>query len=598
MFHRQSRSALIVFLLLALNVFLISPLFAGPLADKARLFDRLVAENHVFGGLVYDVREGPGGQPQLHGAGDSCIWTGGWAAALAYRYRATHDPEALRLLETTLRGYSTLQRITGDPGFAGRSWGKPDWFPDARRMRPGVASYSHLVYVADTSRDQYIGMFLAYALGTPLMEGSDTRRLIQEDLRAIGRRLMRDNLALITVIDGVRSTQFNLNPDYCYQDRINPVEWATVDDFPANVFASIVPFDDRLAAGLSTFRPPPIRGGETWRALLMMSTAARYADDPELERFYRDELRGRRQLARVASETSQMISDLEAGINRPVWKRTLGGLYQAFWRTCGEVVDRLGMAPRCLLRLLAPLCLECARMRGEHAADLLFNALDLLRKPGSFVPLHKPAEFLESLSNTLISLGIKKPAERLRKIASRLHAMAISNLDEFFDAQRSYVGTNITYFAMLGILESNPDPELASAARDCVDRAFLQIADEKNALYTYIRAAFGATPLDPVRLAEAKETMLDYPTEQVDKRFDHRGDAGLRLLPWPDRFGRVGNQAVRPFPLSQRAPDIFPWQRDLRDVTSGGDGKTHIAPVGYLLAYWFARSHGLLTSDD
>ena len=64
------------------------------------------------------------------------------------------------------------------------------------------------------------------------------------------------------------------------------------------------------------------------------------------------------------------------------------------------------------------------------------------------------------------------------------------------------------------------------------------------------------------------------------------------VSPWPDRFGRVGNSAVDPFWVDERAPHHFIWQEDPRKIVSGSNGNEVHYGLGYVLAYWMGRRSG------
>ncbi|PKL46944.1 MAG: hypothetical protein CVV42_14725 [Candidatus Riflebacteria bacterium HGW-Riflebacteria-2] len=72
----------------------------------------------------------------------------------------------------------------------------------------------------------------------------------------------------------------------------------------------------------------------------------------------------------------------------------------------------------------------------------------------------------------------------------------------------------------------------------------------------------------------------------------------MRHSLWPDRFGRYDRQSVELIPIDQRAPHIFIWQEPPRSMVTGADDQTCIAPVGYLLAYWYGRFHNLIKETD
>ncbi len=579
--------------------FSVSCLFAGPLHDKAMRFEEAIRKLHCPNGLVFDAVPGPdGGFLMPAGGGDSTIWTGAWIAAEVFRWRATKDPEALAAVETSLEAFHRLHLLCGGDGFLGRYFGHRSWFPGRNNLAPGAPPNQDLVWNTDTSRDQYTGIFLAWMLAWPVIRDAGLRERVASDVLAAGRNLRRNDLALVATIDGTPKSMFSVSPDYCYQDRITPEEWARVDDFPVNAFCRSVPYNATMAEVLATFRPPPIRGGEALRALLMTGTAARITKDPDLERFFRDELCGRRAYPRVASETSQLVSDLFLGINENVAVRLIAQLHVSLADLALEAGRRFRPGYSNIISFISPVARAVAFAVGYLRGNMLIGILDCLRGPRGFDWLGRLADDADAWAAAARNLGFTKPAEKLEARAAVWREMASSNLDELSDALRSYVGTNITQFALLGLMEGLRESGIEPAARDCVDRAFLPIADEANPLYTYIRHVHGTASLSSDLLAAAKRTLERYPEDQRQRRVDNGAEPGLRVLPWPDRFERYGNQADRVFPIDKRAPHIFIWQECPRRIVSGSDGPGRVAPVGYLMAYWFARCYGILTPEE
>jgi hypothetical protein len=571
----------------------------GPLREKARVFDELIQKDHCPNGMIFSYYpDAQGNFLWVRGGGDSTIWTGCYVASQVFRYKATGDPVALKNIERSLAAFQRLHRVSGGKGFLGRCFGPPELFPPGQKMTKGCVPHDDLVFIPDTSRDQYSGLFLAYSLALPLIEkNNDLFSAVQEDIRVIGRNLATNNLALRAELEGRVFFPFNVNPTYCYQDRINPEEWARVDDFPANVFAATVPYSDRLAAILSRFSPPPVRGGEALRALLMMSTVSRWAEDPELSAFYRDELCGRREFPRVASETSQLLSEIFAGKNSRIVEEKLGELGVAFLRLFRDALVITETMSSSRADAITGYLTPSVRAIGVWAGRGLAAWFERLNRPGAFRVFLIPAEIVESWADSMKFFGAVRPATRFRGIAAWLREIAGSNMREFLDAQRSYVGLNITMLPLLGILEAG-SPELLPMARDILDRAYATIATEGNAFYTYIRAAHGNTPIDPERLAEARQTLLDYPVDCRNRVFDYSRNPDSRALPWPDRFGRYQCNLDRVLPVNMRGPHIFIWQEPPRRMVSGADDNARIAPVGYLTAYWLGRAHGFLTPED
>ncbi|MBF0500155.1 MAG: hypothetical protein HQM09_08480 [Candidatus Riflebacteria bacterium] len=571
----------------------------GPLLDKARVFDEQIQAKNCVDGMVFNMRLDASGNPAtIAGDGDSSIWTGAYVTSQAFRYQATRDPVALKNIERSLYAFHVLQAVTGYPGFAGRSFGDPRMFPDPESRRRGVGSFSHLLFNPDTSRDQYTGLFLAYSVSWPLIQNDSLRETVRKDVLAIGRNLVRNDLSLVAKIDGRMVSEFNLNPTYVYQDRINAHEWKVVDDFPVNEVTKIIPFNEITARALATFMPPPIRGGEALRAILMLKTAAMITGDTELVDFYQRELLEKRMFVRVASETSQIVEEIFKGKGGERVKAICGGLFVALIRVGGEVLAAHRIMARPLLKMFGMPLLFWGRPFGESVGGVVCDFFAWLNRPGAFALFTEIAPQLETISQNLEFIGLRKLAKRLKKLAVRFREIGDSSTDQLCDALRSYVGTNLTFFALLGIMQANPDPEMKLAGESILARAFQPVADEGNSMYTYIRAAFNHDPLSREVLDAAKRSLLDYPLDQRGRYVDHSKDSGIRFLTWPDRFGKYDQLSVNCFTMSERGPHIFIWQESPRSIAGGESPDVLVAPVGYLMAYWLGRAKGLISESD
>mgnify|MGYP001206634418 CR=1 FL=1 len=570
---------------------------AGELLEKARRFDNLVAAEHIPRGLVVNLQPIEDGQQlRYRSAGDSTIWTGAYIAAQVYRYRVTSDTAALDNLEKALRAFVQLHEMAGSTGFVGRAFGTREELGNSPDIQPGVGSYSHLFFKADTSRDQYTGIFMGCALAWPLIRDEQLRRDLQKMIGAAAHNLKQNNLALKVQINGISPSTFDLNPDYAYQDRITPEEWAKVDDFPANVLAAAVPYSDRLARIVARFQPPPVRGGEALRALLMFQTACNITHDPELTAFFNEELLNRRQLHVTASETAQLLSDLYLGRNLPVVENRINGLFKAIGKVFVNILAMRAGIPDSLALWAEPVTILPVVCISQTATDKILNILDFFRQPGAFAVFNLLAEKLDGYAASLKMFKAERAARKLQKKAREIRGFATSNIDEFSDTMRSYVGCNLGFFALLGILDQTADPRLRQSALAILPRSFEPIADEANSMYTFITAAFSGHSVNTQLLKAARQTLQLYPEDQLSRRFDH--SQTMRHSLWPDRFGRYGRQSIDLIPINQRAPHIFIWQEPPRMLITGSDDRTRIAPVGYLLAYWFGRHHGLLTKTD
>jgi len=570
---------------------------AGELAEKAAKFDRAVSEQHMPRGLVVNLQPiGDGTQQRYRSAGDSTIWTGAYIAAQVFRYRVTRDEAALDNLEKCLRAFVQLHDMAGQQGFIGRAFGSREELGNSADIVAGVGSYSHLCFKADTSRDQYTGIFMGCALAWKHIRDAELREELSSMIATAAHNLMNNNLALKAVINGVELSTFNLNPDYAYQDRITPEEWAKVDDFPANVFAAAVPYSERLARIIARFKPPAIRGGEALRALLMFQTACNITGDEELIRYFDEELLGRRQLHVVASETARLLEDVIMGRNLPVVESRIYGIFSAVGRVFVQIQTMRAGVPDSISTWLEPVTMLPVIYVSAKLTNRLMKVLAFLRKPSSSELFAALAERVESKAAEMLALKSNAASQKLKNRLHQLNDYAASNVDEFADTMRSYVGCNLGFFALLGILEQPGDLRLRTTALAILPRAFELIADEGNSMYSFIEAAHTGRVYDDPLLIAARKTLQLYPEEQTNRRIDHSNS--LRHSLWPDRFGRYDKQSVEVIPIDQRAPHIFIWQEPPRMLVTGADDQTRIAPVGYLLAYWYGRFHGLIKDSD
>ncbi|PKL45453.1 MAG: hypothetical protein CVV41_00220 [Candidatus Riflebacteria bacterium HGW-Riflebacteria-1] len=588
----------ILFLALAYVVYAGSVVVsAGELGEKAAKFDRLVAGEHMPRGLVVNLQPVDAGeQLRYRSAGDSTIWTGAYIAAQAFRYRVTRDEAALDNIEKCLRAFVQLHDMAGRQGFIGRAFGTREELGNGRDVVAGVGSYSHLCFKADTSRDQYTGIYMGCALAWEHIRDADLRKEISSMIATATHNLMNNNLALKANINGLEPSTFNLNPEYAYQDRINPEEWAKVDDFPANVFAQTFPYSERLARIVSRFKPPAVRGGEALRALLMFQTACNITGDEQLTRYFADELLARRQLHVIASDTAKLLEDVLAGRNLPVVENRLHGIFLAVGRVLVQIMAMRAGVPDSLTVWLEPVTDVPVVSAANRLTNMLMQGLAFLHEPGSFAIFAARADQFEAQAQTLRLFKADKLAKKLEKRAQRMRVVAGSNLDEFSDTMRSYVGCNLGFFALMGILDQPGDARLRQAALAILPRALEPIADEGNSMYNFIEAAHTGRKYDDPLVVAARRTLQLYPENQTNRRFDHSGS--LRHSLWPDRFGRYDRQSIDLIPIDQRAPHIFIWQEPPRMLVTGADDQTRIAPVGYLLAYWYGRFHQLIKDSD
>jgi hypothetical protein len=149
--------------------------------------------------------------------GDSTCWTGHYLAALAFRYKATKNPEILQKVKDVLDVFDRLTKVSGRTGYIARFAGPADNGPYREYykiygrgedpQRPGLGKwayrggepYTNLVWLGNSSRDTYIGFNLGISAAWANVDNREVRAKIKEIVTVIGNRMLEDNWS---VIDG------------------------------------------------------------------------------------------------------------------------------------------------------------------------------------------------------------------------------------------------------------------------------------------------------------------------------------------------------------------------------------------------------------
>jgi len=118
--------------------------------------------------------------------GDSAIWTGHYLAAEAFRYKVTTSTQALDNLQRTLEGLRSLVEITAT-GLLSRCLFPEDWEFAAAAVSEecrhgiwrGALNGNKYLWVGNTSRDQYSGVFFGLGTAYDLVDNNDFRDSIR-----------------------------------------------------------------------------------------------------------------------------------------------------------------------------------------------------------------------------------------------------------------------------------------------------------------------------------------------------------------------------------------------------------------------------------
>jgi len=185
------------------------------LERKSALFvDRLQSRHNRYG-YTADcelLRPGDTSSFRMAPSDNDGLWTAIYVTAECFRFALTHSPEALRNARLSLAALLRLESITGIPGFPARALihrgdyrpqdGEWHWTPDGEWEWKG-----------DTSSDELVGHFLAYAVAYDFLPDQSDREPIRVVAGRIAGHLLDHGLELVGF--GGRVTRWgNYSPAY------------------------------------------------------------------------------------------------------------------------------------------------------------------------------------------------------------------------------------------------------------------------------------------------------------------------------------------------------------------------------------------------
>jgi hypothetical protein len=185
------------------------------LGQKSEFFLGRLQQRHNRYGYVADcdlVRPGDVSSFRLAPSDNDGLWTAIYVAAECFRYALTRSPEALRNARVSLAALRRLESITGIPGFPARAlirrgdYRAPDgewhWTPDGEWEWKG-----------DTSSDELVGHFFAYAVAYDLLPDESDRAAVRSVAARIAHHLLEHALNLVG--PGGRITRWGrYSPEY------------------------------------------------------------------------------------------------------------------------------------------------------------------------------------------------------------------------------------------------------------------------------------------------------------------------------------------------------------------------------------------------
>ena len=169
------------------------------LERKSALFVERLESRHNRYGYTADcelLRPGDTSSFRLAPSDNDGLWTAIYVTAERFRFAVTHSPEALRNARLSLAALLRLESITGIPGFPARALihrgdyrspeGEWHWTSDGEWEWKG-----------DTSSDELVGHFLAYAVAYDLLPDESERVAIRRAAGRIATHLLDHGLELV-----------------------------------------------------------------------------------------------------------------------------------------------------------------------------------------------------------------------------------------------------------------------------------------------------------------------------------------------------------------------------------------------------------------
>ncbi len=171
------------------------------LAEKAAHFEERTQQRHKRHNLVSDSEFAEAGNPatshQYPNDNDG-LWTAIYVAAECFRYAVTKDQNAFEAARKSLEAMMRLEEITSRKGFPARSFRHKS----EPRHKDGFWYFTkdgEWEWKADTSSDELVGHFFAYAIAYDLLPDAKLKKKIQGITARIADHLIENHYNLIDV---------------------------------------------------------------------------------------------------------------------------------------------------------------------------------------------------------------------------------------------------------------------------------------------------------------------------------------------------------------------------------------------------------------
>jgi hypothetical protein len=190
------------------------------LAEKAKLFAQRIRARHVRHGFVADSRlrvPGDLSTNQPVSTDNDGLWTAIYIAAEAFRYKVTGETEARDFARQSLQALMRLEAITGIPGFPARSFIKIGEDEQPADGEWHTTSDGQWRWKGDTSSDEIVGHYFAYAVYHDLVADENEKRQIRAVVDRITSHIVDNGYRLIDT-DGKQTRWGWWGPEAVWED--------------------------------------------------------------------------------------------------------------------------------------------------------------------------------------------------------------------------------------------------------------------------------------------------------------------------------------------------------------------------------------------
>jgi hypothetical protein len=157
-------------------------------SDAFAITDNIRARHAPYGAILDPIFVAPDSEELLTytRCGDSALWTGHFLAAESFRYKVTRSAEALDNVMVALHGIRTLLDATGSDllarcAFPENSPWAADLISQEREhgARTGIVDGEKWIWIGDTSRDQYLGVFFGMTVAWDYVDDPRAREAVR-----------------------------------------------------------------------------------------------------------------------------------------------------------------------------------------------------------------------------------------------------------------------------------------------------------------------------------------------------------------------------------------------------------------------------------